>query len=244
MSNRELQDAVDIERLGEELRAACRDVESSLAGLVESAIRAGGILTEIRQYVPRGEWMLWLNANFPFNAGTAHKWIRLHHYRAHVLPATSMNKALLSVSGLPRVDPFHVGFDRNHPDWMRAEAKSLKKSGRSYTAIAKSLGVHHATVQSWVNDAAYRQRQAASIQARRAGARALKAEQALAADQALAAAAEPGLSSAYSTIRLHLEALDRAILEASDDEGRRLLRAARNNAQRAEQRIVRVLGIS
>ncbi len=234
----------DLERLGEELRVACRDVESHVVALVESAIRVGGLLTEIRQLVPKGEWIAWLNDNFPLHVGTAQHWMRLHHYRSHVLAGSSIPEALRSISDLPRVNPYPVGFATRYPDWMREEAESLRKSGRSHTAIAKSLGIHHSTVAYWLEPDSYRRRRNTRLRERRAGARALEAERTREAERTAAAAAASGLSSAYSTIRLHLEALDRAILETSDDEERRLLRDARTNAQRAEDRIVRALGIS
>ena len=239
---RDNADLASLEELGEQLRAACAGFEKNAKATLQAAIRVGEILNEAREGVSDGEWGAWLESYFPYGRYYAHSWMRLAHYQDRIAGSPSFNSAMEGLRGLPRIRP-NVGGSHS-PDWMPEEASRLRTSGLTYQEIGDRLGVSPQTAHRWIDREGNRRRQAAYKRRRKAADKALAEQQKHETRQRAAKKAGGALAESYATLRSHLKALDQAVTESNDEGVQKILRTARNHAQRAEERILEALGVS
>jgi len=183
-----------------------------------------------------------LEGNFRFHPATAHKFMRIAHYEHHLRNPTSINIAIEQLRGLPQFS--NEGGPPVYPEWMHEEARSLHAQGLNLMSIADRLDVHSHTITYWLDPEKARGLVQARRQRRRAEKQAFKDQEQWERREEAASAADSELAAAYSTIRLHLDVLDKAILADADVAIRGLLREARSAATQAEAKIIRALGTS
>jgi transposase len=130
---------------------------------------------------------------------------------------------------------------------VRDKARQLQDSGLSIKAVAEQLGVDRETVMRWNDPTAakrWQKRQKEWHRRRREALAALSEVDRQKARSVAAKKAGGSIAAAYSTVRVHLEALDAAILEADDRDLQATLRAARDLIHKAEDKIAEALRVS
>lgn len=212
---------------------------------LDHAVRAGEALLEARRLVPEGQWSKWIKANLAMPSAAVGRYIRIATHRETLFAAgqrpKSINGALTylrEIDAPPSVPP---GRNGRRPTFDVSEARRLRGQGMKYSDIGGVLGVSDVAVWRQLTPGATRKAVARTTQARskrRAEARAL-AEKELAARVARVGG-HP--SDAYALLRRCAVALDRAITDA-EPEMRPALRDALTYTHRAEDAIVRALGI-
>jgi hypothetical protein len=88
------------DELGQEVRAA----EDAARDAVSHAIRAGELLIEAKSLVKHGEWLPWLDANFPGSERTAQTWMRLASKSAAVADLPTVREAVAMLTA-PKPGP-------------------------------------------------------------------------------------------------------------------------------------------
>lgn len=116
-------------------------VLEGVSGVIEHAIRAGEALVEVRARVLWGEWMPWLEKNFPYSLPTAYRYIRCAENKSLASKAESIESL---ASGAPELSPLARGRRVPH----HYDIVALHDSGMRPVQISKTLGVSYKTVES------------------------------------------------------------------------------------------------
>jgi predicted transcriptional regulator len=170
-------------------------------------LRSGEFLIAARARFGHGEWMDWLDANWPF-----------HH--------TAACRYMREASG--------GSFARNAD--LRADASRMAKEGARRVEIAQALGVDRGTVWKWLDpekESQHREYMRKRARTRRAAKKAL----ARAERNAAMSEAGGEIHKAYSNVRLALEALQRLHDEDQSPEARALVNEAMAALYKAEEKI-------
>lgn len=247
-----------LRELADEANREHEATESSMLDVLSHAIAAGKALLEAKNRTLHGEWQAWLEQNFAGSRETASRYMRLAYYEDVVLPrpwasggvgrssrwtadtTAELTRAWQYLRGLP---PAGDGRRPQHSEEIKSEARRLHAAGVSYREIARMLGVSHHSVPRWC-DADYRRRRQAEANRQKARQRdeaARRKQQAR--DRAVARTKGPG-SEAYSLLRRAAQMLERAAVEAEDREVRAAFTAAQAQIYKAEDRIMRGLGVA
>ena len=88
---------VSIESAGEELNRLNALIEHKLRSTVQDAIRAGEILTNIREKVGHGNFLPWLKANCAFSERSAQNYMRLFRHRDKTANVADLQNAYKQV---------------------------------------------------------------------------------------------------------------------------------------------------
>jgi inactivated superfamily I helicase len=212
---------------------------------LEHAMRCGEALIEARRAVPDGSWAAWTKANLNMNQQAISRYVRIATYREHLLSAEHRPRSINAAITYLRADSLPaIGTGRNgrRPTFDVEEAKRLKRQGMTNKDIGQALGVSDVAVWRQLTPGATRKAVQISNRNRtkhRAAQRAL-VEQEL-ARSVTRVGGKP--ADAYALLRRTAIALDRAILEADDAEMAKTLRDALAYTHRAEDAIVRALGL-
>jgi hypothetical protein len=94
----------ELEQLSTGIREAHEACERDAQSAVEWAIRCGELLTEAKARVKHGEWLPWLEANFPAHQNTASNYMRLASNSQRVVNSASVREALAELAE-PRPAP-------------------------------------------------------------------------------------------------------------------------------------------
>lgn len=218
-----------------------RFVESATATLAH-AVRAGLALLEAKNRVDRNGWGRYLEHNVNVSLSVANGYMRIAAYRHQLPDSISPTAAKKLLSGLPALPKAH-----EFSEEARLEARRLFGEGVAVKKIAKELGTTSQTVTAWLDPKYVSKRRALTVQRaerRRAMQEALAEKERQQARKAAAKKAGGALAESYSHIRLHLEALDLAVNEATDPQVKAMLRQALGHAYKAEAKIVEALGVS
>jgi hypothetical protein len=223
------------------LATANREYEAGRAAAEASlshAIACGEALLELRTRLKAAgdNWQAWCERHFAGSYCTANRLIRIAVYKER-LPHTAMypHEALAALSDLPVTRGYSA---------LRVEAERLAAStDMTPRQIAMSLGVAHSTVGTWL-DPRRRQKQreaeAASRRRRKAAQRALRQQD---RDDAMRRHGG-GVAECYSLVRKTAQQLDRTADRHEDPEVRHALREALSAIARAEDLIVRAVGVA
>jgi hypothetical protein len=94
------QDAKALTTLATEIRKEHEAAERDWSSAVEHAISAGRLLIEAKAKVRHGEWLPWLENNFPASEDTAHNYMRLarNSERVRNLEAPSIRSAIAELA--------------------------------------------------------------------------------------------------------------------------------------------------
>lgn len=200
------------------------------------ALAAGDALLAAQAQMPPGEWTEWLDSKWQYARETAYCYMRLAHYRDE-LPhgATGINEAMKALSGRAQ------RISRRAPEELRDQAKSLRNDGLSLAEIGRILGVSQSSVSHWVDPAlarAARDREHARRRQRQAEQAALRRER----TESRIHAHGQGIDEAYSRIRKTAQALDAAIVSATDPAIRKALRQSLTHVYAAEDEIRKAFG--
>jgi len=202
---------------------------------IEHAIATGELLLQVRERtITSGEWTTWLHENFPLDRTTAYDYMRLATYQHLIPPGTSTTGAEKLLVGLPCIDG---GASRERvSDVKREDAERLRREGRGYKAIAKTLEVSPSTVHAWFKGGTRKQRDKK--------ARAALREKEKARVIRRAARKRGGaIAEAYSTVERLDDILGRARDESSSSEAKRELSRAHEFHHAMRDAIVKALGV-
>lgn len=239
-----------LDQLEEIARTEHKACVSNLQTAVQHAIRAGEALLDAKELVEPGTWMEWVETKAGMNFRTAATYMRFATYRDQIpAAAETMTAARSNLVGLPPLRDFSlsIGDFVKHPPEVREEAKALLDSGMSLRETARKVGVHRQTLARWFNPESaetFAKHQREAARRRRAARTALLEKEKREQRERAARTAGGALSEAYSRLRLHIEALDRAVAEADDPSVRATLRAALGHAYKAEDKICEALRVT
>lgn len=96
--------AVSVKDAGQELNRLHGEIERSLRSTVEYAIRAGEILTQVKERVGHGEFLTWLNNSVSFSRQTADNYRRLYEHRNKMLSVSNLQEAYKVVEQIETVE--------------------------------------------------------------------------------------------------------------------------------------------
>lgn len=91
---------VNIETAPEELNRLHGQIEGKLRSTVEDAIRAGEILTQVKERVGHGEFLQWVRKNAEFEERTAQRYMQLFVYRDKCVSVSDLQSAYKQVESL------------------------------------------------------------------------------------------------------------------------------------------------
>lgn len=228
--------------LADTARREHAEAEAAKKTWLEHAVAAGEALLEAKDQVPYGKWQSWVRKNTDISHATANVYMRVAVYRDDV-PAGlyGCDDVKTSLRHNPTIP--HLGPDT----WVRQkEAAHLAERGMGQHEIADLLGVSQATVCRWLNPSRIereKQRRLQRSREREAARQALKEKRHRAERDRAAKRAGGAVSHAYSNLRKCAADLQAAIDEADDQETAATLRAALDYAYKAEDEIVRALGV-
>lgn len=217
---------------------------------VTHAVRVGEVLLEVRQRIGYGGFERWVHGETEIAYTTANHYMRMAYYKDELpepdditawgRPGAGRGIAAAQrlLVGLPPIPKAHGGSSMVATDSERALAASLHKEGLQYKEIAERLERSVATIYSWINPD-YAKRQKARTRQRdqrnKKARRLLEEQEARDARQTAAHSIGGAVGEAYSTLRKHLDALDRAISAVSEDDAAfYALRRAQSFAYKAE----------
>jgi hypothetical protein len=113
-----------LDAIGAELRVEVERAERAWRDAVGHAIRAGELLIEAKAQVRHGEWLPWLEANFPFSERTARNYMRLARESERVADLPTIRAAVALLAGRTDDEP-----SDGDPDDPFAEHKRWKARG-------------------------------------------------------------------------------------------------------------------
>jgi hypothetical protein len=87
-----------LEAIASEIRKEVEAAEHAWQGAVTHAIRAGELLIEAKAQVRHGEWLPWIEANFPGRPRTAQDYMRLARNARRVAYLPSVREAVAALS--------------------------------------------------------------------------------------------------------------------------------------------------
>jgi hypothetical protein len=213
---------------------------------LEHAILCGEALIEARETVPDGRWGKWVKDNLDMPYPNVNRYVRIATYRDHLLSAENRPQSIQgAITYLRDVGAPAIGTGRNgrRPTFDVDEAKRLKQQGLTNKDIGSALGVSDVAVWRQLTPGATARAVAISNRLRtqrRAEQRALREQER--AKQVARVGGSP--ADAYALLRKTAIALDRALDEADTDEMRKTLRDALTYTHRAEDAIMRALGVA
>jgi len=240
---------ISLEQLAEAINKSHRAAHESAWAAVSHAVEAGQALLEARQRIDSGTFEDWVSANTEMAYATANRYMRLAFYKDE-LPTSDgltsathgvgINAAQKALRGLP---PIPKVFGSNGPVATKMDievAKQMRDEGRSYRDIGEALGRNETTVYYWLNPKS-RQRNRDGARSRRTAEReAFKRSE---RDKAVKRAGGDA-SHAYSHLRRCAADVQSAIDKSTDREQGAHLRTALDDLYRAEDQIMKALGIS
>lgn len=94
--------------LADEVRHEVGQADADFQSAVQHAIQAGEKLTEAKGLVGHGEWLPWLQQNFPGSERTARNYMRLAANRQRVADLPSIREAVASLTEPTPDDPVDV----------------------------------------------------------------------------------------------------------------------------------------
>lgn len=215
----------------------------SLGMAIHHALEVGAALLEARSRVPEGQWGEWCQDNLPISQDQVGLYIRLAHYRDKVLehhPST-LQEARALLRGLPPTFGFSGATPK--PAEVVDAVYLLRDEGLTQRQIASELGLSKSAVDRYLKPEKRRKHEASMKNRRHRDRQAREALKRQERDRAMKNAGGTP-SHAYAHLRKCASALQRAIEEAIDHEVESNLRQALDDIYRAEDRIVRALGIS
>lgn len=220
---------------------------ASAQSALEHAIAVGECLMTARANEP-GTWKAWFAAQeFEFSIFVGYRYMRMATYRDQIGDLPTVTAAVQALRGMPR-SPIAAGLRQSrhdpYPEEVRKEALRLRADGWSGPKVADLLGVSKSRIYSWENPERYRATARRNLARRTEANRLLKANEQQRAIRKATKKAGADLAEAYSTIRLNLEATERAIAATDEYAHKAKLREAYEYAHKAELRILAVLGVS
>jgi hypothetical protein len=127
----------------------------AMGEFVARAIRAGSVLLEIRERVPRGQWATWVAENFGGSRWTADFYIRCGRHRSELEAAGTMNYAeVRAFVGTLTAAKRHV--DPEADLARRQRARELADGGASQAAIGREFDVDGTTIRRWLDPGCWR----------------------------------------------------------------------------------------
>lgn len=114
-----------------ELRREVEAAETNFRSAVQHAIRAGELLIEAKSQLGHGEWLPWLEANFPGSERTAQNYMRMARKSACVADLPSIRDAIALLAE-PQVPP--TGEIKAESEALRAKCVRLHEGG-AHTAL-------------------------------------------------------------------------------------------------------------
>lgn len=252
--------SLTLEELAEKAKAEHQlSIESAIMA-VRHAIRVGEILLVVRERLDFGEYEAWVEKSVGITYSTASRYVRIAYYKDRLPPtdetgafgkpsaAEGINAAQEFLKGLPNVPHVHGSNGRVATQADKELAKQMKADGASYATIGEALGRNQGTIYYWLNPDKAKRNTVSGRKRRqeaRKARRLLEAQEKRAASKALAKSLGGAVGDAYSTIRVHLEALDKAVSASSDNrEAYVALRAAQDYAYKVEDKIAEALKVS
>ena len=130
--------------LGQEVRKA----DAAWRDAVGHAIRAGELLTEAKALVRHGDWLPWLEANFPGSDRTARNYMRLAANRNRVADLPTVREAVALLAAPKRPEPAGVDDDEALEREVAARLAALSKRTGGPPANAHVAAAQLALVQA------------------------------------------------------------------------------------------------
>lgn len=104
-----------LDELADEIRRELFAAEADWRSAVGHALRAGELLIEAKAQVKYGEWLLWLDANFPESVRTADLYMRLARNSQRVANLPSIREAVALLA--EPEDGAHVSHNAGENEW-------------------------------------------------------------------------------------------------------------------------------
>lgn len=89
--------AVTIETAAEELNRLHGDIEGKMRSTVHDAIRAGEILSNVKDKLKHGDFITWVEINCKFSDRTARRYLSLYEYRSKTASVSNLQEAYKQV---------------------------------------------------------------------------------------------------------------------------------------------------
>jgi transposase len=203
--------------------------------VIRHAVAAGEALLAAKAQVEYGQWEGWLAENFPeANPSTPRAYMRLARYADQLVDAqpTTIRGALRTLA------------DAEAPDTRRnpivvAEARKLKLAGYTVQQVAEEIGVSKSTAYWWLNPSKEKAKRAKEKSQGMAARRALNRRK----RDAQVKKAGGSVAEAYSLVRKALRELEDAIGVEENREAKRAMQQAMDRLYRAEDMIVKAVGL-
>ena len=94
--------AVQIDTAGDELNRLHKSIEGKLRSTVDDAIRAGEILTQVKERLNHGDFLPWIQANCSFSRQTADNYRRLYSYSGKMPTGSNLQEAYQQIETIER----------------------------------------------------------------------------------------------------------------------------------------------
>ena len=99
-----MSELVTIDSAGEELNRLHGEIETSMRRTVEQAIRAGEILSKVKDRLAHGEFLPWIRANCSFSRKTADNYRRLYDYSDKMARVANLQEAYRQIETIEKQD--------------------------------------------------------------------------------------------------------------------------------------------
>lgn len=244
VSGEVLPPAASLDQLLSQANNEHHRVEEALGGALESAIKSGEALNEIRDRFYNRGWEAWVRENFEGTPIVASYYMRIAEYRDLVGELPNITQAMKRLQGMPALRP--PGY-RGYSEEIREEARTLAGKGISRNEIARILGVSSSTVTNWLDPEAlkrHRKKVREQSRQRREEARRKKEEATRRAIEREAKRAGGALAEVYSMAHKIEAPLALAAREATDPEVKAELDKAVGFQHQMMYNIIRALGAS
>jgi hypothetical protein len=93
---------VTIETAGQELERLHGVIAEKMRSTVQDAIRAGQILTQVKERLPHGEFLPWLKANCSISPKTADRYRQLYEYSDKIVRVTNLQEAYQQIETIEK----------------------------------------------------------------------------------------------------------------------------------------------
>lgn len=151
--------AVSLETAGAELNRLHREIEGKLRSTVGDAIRAGEILSQVKERLKHGDFLPWIQANCKFSQKTAYRYLSLHDYRNKIVTVTNLQEAYQQIESLEAVER------RKEAERKAQLINERIRTGQKPEGWDRSLEYEY---QKRIDDDAYHARAEAAFEAKRA----------------------------------------------------------------------------
>ena len=108
----------------QEINKLHEGITSSLRKSVEDAIRIGELLSEVKDSIPREEFLKWIVNDLPFGESTSRNYIRLFTYKGQIANVANLTQAY------SQIETIVVGKRREREQELRRMIDEKKASGR------------------------------------------------------------------------------------------------------------------